>query len=298
MMNTKQKQIIESAVKLFADKGFHLTSMQEIAAQIGISKGSLYLHFESKEQLLLSIVEYYQVEMLAKVACVAKDTSLAPKEKLIKQVYVMFDEFQSNGDFVKMQVKEQLNHNSKAVKEFMLKKRAKLLTWHKKALLSTFGEQIRPYLWDFVTIFHGIISEYMRLFVLEKGSFNLKVAATFMVNRLENMIQEVLDSQPEGVVSQEMMGDIETAESGETELPEIKMSREIDKVSERIQHLPLSQKHQRELTDVVDYLREEIESKTPRASIIKAMLTHLSSVEALSTDMKRLRALMEIQFDL
>lgn len=48
-MTEKNTQIIEAGMKLFANKGFSATSVQEIATESGISKGSFYLHFKSKD---------------------------------------------------------------------------------------------------------------------------------------------------------------------------------------------------------------------------------------------------------
>ncbi len=45
------------ARKLFSQKGFAETSMQDIAEELGLQRGSLYHHIESKDELLLSILE-------------------------------------------------------------------------------------------------------------------------------------------------------------------------------------------------------------------------------------------------
>ena len=48
-MNEKKQKIIEEAMLLFATKGFHSTSMQEVAKNAGVSKGgSLYPFFFKK----------------------------------------------------------------------------------------------------------------------------------------------------------------------------------------------------------------------------------------------------------
>jgi len=48
----KKSLIIETAIELFAEKGFHNTSISEIAKKAGISKGLMYNYYESKEDLL------------------------------------------------------------------------------------------------------------------------------------------------------------------------------------------------------------------------------------------------------
>lgn len=56
----KHNAILESAVELFGAQGYNQTSMQQIAESVGISKGSLYSFFQSKEDLIISIYEHYQ----------------------------------------------------------------------------------------------------------------------------------------------------------------------------------------------------------------------------------------------
>lgn len=49
-------QIPVVALRLFADKGYDATSMREIAEQLGITKAALYYHFDSKEDIVRSLV--------------------------------------------------------------------------------------------------------------------------------------------------------------------------------------------------------------------------------------------------
>lgn len=53
----KRKQIMDAAVKLFAEKGFHAASISLIAKEAGISKGLMYNYFDSKETLLKEIMD-------------------------------------------------------------------------------------------------------------------------------------------------------------------------------------------------------------------------------------------------
>ncbi len=52
----KRALILEEALRLFADEGFHSTSISKIAKSAGISKGLMYNYFESKEALLHELV--------------------------------------------------------------------------------------------------------------------------------------------------------------------------------------------------------------------------------------------------
>ncbi|MBC7195225.1 MAG: TetR/AcrR family transcriptional regulator [Caldisericia bacterium] len=55
-MNKKEK-IFEEALKLFLEKGFNETSIEDITKNASISKGSFYTYFKSKEELLENIVK-------------------------------------------------------------------------------------------------------------------------------------------------------------------------------------------------------------------------------------------------
>ena len=54
--NTKER-ILETALELFAQSGYLGTSMSDIASELGITKGALYKHYTSKQEILSSIVE-------------------------------------------------------------------------------------------------------------------------------------------------------------------------------------------------------------------------------------------------
>jgi len=50
----RQAEILDAAKKIFANKGFTDASMEEIAAQAGIAKGTLYLYFSSKRDVYIA----------------------------------------------------------------------------------------------------------------------------------------------------------------------------------------------------------------------------------------------------
>lgn len=54
--NTKER-ILEEALKLFAQSGYMGTSMNDIAAKLGVTKAALYKHYISKQEILDNIVE-------------------------------------------------------------------------------------------------------------------------------------------------------------------------------------------------------------------------------------------------
>ncbi len=56
-MNRTKRKIFETAMKLFAEKGYEATSVEEITATVGVAKGTLYYHFSSKEEIYNFLIE-------------------------------------------------------------------------------------------------------------------------------------------------------------------------------------------------------------------------------------------------
>ncbi len=57
MRESRRKQIMDTALELFASEGYSHCSISQLASHAGISKGLMYNYFESKEALLVAIIE-------------------------------------------------------------------------------------------------------------------------------------------------------------------------------------------------------------------------------------------------
>jgi len=56
-MNKTKRKIFETSMKLFSEKGYDATSIEEITAVVGVAKGTLYYHFSSKEEIFNFLVD-------------------------------------------------------------------------------------------------------------------------------------------------------------------------------------------------------------------------------------------------
>ena len=56
-MNRTKRKIFETSMRLFSEKGYDATSIEEITAVVGVAKGTLYYHFSSKEEIFNFLVE-------------------------------------------------------------------------------------------------------------------------------------------------------------------------------------------------------------------------------------------------
>lgn len=79
-------ELLHAAAKLFRKKGFHGTSMQDIAEAVGILKGSIYYHFSSKNEIFREVlIRGINPVILSAERFLKEDIS--PREKLRKLLY-------------------------------------------------------------------------------------------------------------------------------------------------------------------------------------------------------------------
>lgn len=69
----RRAEILEAALGLFSSKGFHDTTMDEVANAAGVAKGTIYLYFQSKEHLLLALKRDFMQGLTDAVANIVAD---------------------------------------------------------------------------------------------------------------------------------------------------------------------------------------------------------------------------------
>ena len=76
--------ILQTAQRLFVEIGYEKTSMQNIMDETGLSKGAIYHHFKSKEEIFNVVAERIGEENVKRFEEIGLDTALSGKEKLEK----------------------------------------------------------------------------------------------------------------------------------------------------------------------------------------------------------------------
>lgn len=66
--DARPAELLEAALSLFVEKGFSATKSEEVAARAGVSKGTLYLYFPSKEDLLTAVIRHTLMADIARGA--------------------------------------------------------------------------------------------------------------------------------------------------------------------------------------------------------------------------------------
>ncbi|MBY8914117.1 TetR/AcrR family transcriptional regulator [Bacillus sp. YC2] len=262
-MNEKKEKIIKTGIRLFAKKGFSSTTIQEIAVECGISKGAFYLHFKSKEDLLLSACEYYigmSMEEVKKIK--AENQTKPPKEVFKKQIAYQFQEFLEHKDFIILLLSEKIIPENQKVKQSFHEANIQFNRLYREALLSSYGESITPFLADASVMAQGIVSSYIHFLIFnENMAFQTEQVAEFLIKRIDDLVTGLIEENPDPLLPE----DIFTQPPPHIE----ELLKEIRKV--KGQHgLP------EDVIVSLEVIEEECAKEEPRKPIIKGMLSNLA----------------------
>lgn len=87
----KYNMIIEAAVKVIAENGYHASQVSKIAKQAGVADGTIYLYFKNKEDILVSVFEEKMGEFIEKIKAAIKEKTSA-NEKLLTLITMHFEQ--------------------------------------------------------------------------------------------------------------------------------------------------------------------------------------------------------------
>lgn len=111
-VNKTKKLIFESAIKIFSESGYRGATMDDIAANAGLAKGTLYYHFVSKEEIFNFIVEE-GIQILQNQVMEIQKEDVDPISKLIKISRIQLSFLYGYTDFFKVVMSQLWGHEKR-----------------------------------------------------------------------------------------------------------------------------------------------------------------------------------------
>lgn len=264
-MKEKDRQIIEVGMRLFANKGFSATSVQEIATESGISKGAFYLHFKSKDDLLLAILQYH-FNIISRAFTEETKSIQNPRQKLIREQLALYSHFITHRNLVLMLAKEQAIPRNETIKQLLLEKQMESHENYRKSIIEIYGPDIGPFSWDLTVILEGMVKAYMGVLLFSNYDLDIKRLTEFMLNRLDSMVKDIYKDSPfltkektEAILSNFLSSD------------QLSISNILKSLEKEIEKL-----EEEELIVTFQVLKEEIEREKPRIPVILGMLSNFN----------------------
>ncbi|AQQ54066.1 TetR/AcrR family transcriptional regulator [Planococcus lenghuensis] len=100
-----KNELIKHSIDLFVEKGYSATSIKDIVDTLGVTKGSFYYHFTSKEELLMDIHLQYIDELLSRQKRIV-ETEKTSRDKLVKIVELVIRDIEKQGPIGRVYYRE------------------------------------------------------------------------------------------------------------------------------------------------------------------------------------------------
>ncbi|MBB6452527.1 AcrR family transcriptional regulator [Salirhabdus euzebyi] len=273
---SKRKELMTQSIQLFSKKGFHQTSVQEIAQRVEISKGAFYKHFESKEMLFIEILKQYYEEMMEQAHSFSHAGNLTRKEIFVEKLKIELEQWIANRDFFTVLFKDFPPNENQQVFHTMRKLKSSMAGIHRDTLLETYGTKIQPFISDLVIMMEGMLKEYMITIIVRQ---RIDIA----VDKLANLIVSSMDGIVQALPKMEPVVTDHIPAFSLANLEE-ELQKRLRLLTDKISNLSLQVLEQEKLMNAVHLLKEEFLKKNPKQFLVEAMLTYIKEEKLVKED--------------
>ncbi|PWU67124.1 MULTISPECIES: TetR/AcrR family transcriptional regulator [Gracilibacillus] len=285
MQEDKRNKLIEESMKLFSEKGFHETSIQEIVQNSGVSKGAFYLYFDSKDDLLVAIFDYYTAVIIEKLQHVNRGTN-DPFQRMQDQVAEIFKLFRDHKEYLLVHFRDKIHLGNK-LDDVIIRVHKQSYEWVRESLLSIYGEELVPYMADIAINFDGIMAGYFKWIAIYDFVFDPDQLAEATVRKIDTIVKQLLVEKPEPIFDPSTIEGLNlTSESSNVE-------NILAKLKQYLQKMKLPKGKKEHLSEVISVMKEEFQKEEPKAIIINSMLEQIQPYSELDFWRKQLENILQ-----
>lgn len=194
----KHTKIIRAAVKVFAKKGFYSARISDIAKVAKVADGTIYLYFNNKFDILLSVFDIEIGSLIAEVKeLIKKETNPCKMIEIFAQKHLgMLKDNRSLAEIIQMELRQ----NNKLIKEYRVTKFSEYVDIisaivRKGQELNIFRKNIQPGVAK--RAFFGALDEMARLWILSpKPPYEIEETARQISNMFLCGIQDPTSVHP------------------------------------------------------------------------------------------------------
>lgn len=282
-MNITKQEVVQSATKLFKERGFLYTSIQNIADDCKIAKGSVYKYFSSKEELFSQVFDQCQNDYFHKVEELMRMPKISKEQQFVQQIILRFQYF-TEYKFILVEFTELPIQQDPIFNKLRHSVRGRLLKWHMECLKNLYGEIINSYLWDLVSIYRAMLKEYMFWIIYEDKTLSLDETAWFILDKLNAIVQHMSTSNAKPLLKQESYENyIRWGLEGKKEDREQIFFEVLMKIDMVINDNHFGETHRSELKALLNFIELEMKNSQPNKPLVQAALFYLERENALKS---------------
>lgn len=283
-MKERKTRLIESGMKLFAEKGYHNTSVQEIVSEAGISKGAFYTYFKSKEDFIASSFYYFHLRLSEKLLHIM-EKDYDPKESLAKQISLVTEYIDQHKNFIIMHLREDISIGENVEATFR-QIRLKNYEWMSTNIKAIYGEKVTDYLTDSIIQMEGLMNGYFQWIVLEHIKVDQQRIGTFLVERLDNIVEGMITANKGSIIlSDSIVNDEEYINKHKSKHKQIEI---IYTMKTKVDKLSLSTKEKQRLNKVIEKIEDHLNNESVELITIQGLLAHFKGIVELNPECEQI----------
>jgi len=295
-LKSKEEDIIEAAVRLFSEKGYTATSVDEIAKESGMAKASFYKFFQSKEDVLIATVKMHSQTVEEHIFSFYATADDEPQQKISSFIQVhMKSTLESKIHSVMMSVHDKsILQNEKLLEECLLLE-YRLNQWSTDCLVDIYGDQVKPYVYDIIFLIRGLLMQYMFLPVIGiKSNLDQSEISDYLAKMVDGMAKNMFDHgyKPIWDYNELQLGNQYVQDS--PVFKGIMIHELMFSLKRSLHHLNLPDQEKEEIWQVLSTLEQEIADPQRRSGMIKAMLQFLEQQSVFTDDCTRLKKILAV----
>ncbi|MFJ8515433.1 TetR/AcrR family transcriptional regulator [Lysinibacillus xylanilyticus] len=180
----KKQLIMEKALELFSEQGFEATSVQQITERCGISKGAFYLSFKTKDELLISMVEYYLQQFVTDVDQVVR-SSLSKDIILVEFYKSIFQAFKNHAASARVFFNEKVLLTKKELFQKIIAYDVEMSKSIIYMLEQLYQDELHDTKYDVMYCIKGFMKSYSELFIFSDIPLDLDQLAKSLAEKTE-----------------------------------------------------------------------------------------------------------------
>lgn len=297
-MDNKKLEIVKIANRLFSEKGYSNTSVDEIAKECGMAKASLYKIFGSKEELLLESMLQFSSRVESGLKQFADNSGLSPRERLHECAQIYLEAVCDNNiHLLMLSYADVVAFTNDSIMDVCFMVENSFNMWLTECLVYIYGDEIKSFALDVAFIVRSVVSEYVRMLgprVSVLSAVNYKLFISFIESIIDICVCGIMEKKDEYVplwnISEmiEHNGDI-------SPLMKLTAAKKIIIAMEStIGGSPLPEEEKKEYYQILLQLKEETPSPRAGSGLLKAYTLYLEQLPELRENCKKLRSLYDL----
>ena len=194
-MYERKRNVVNAAQRLFIEKGFQNTSIQDILEEAKISKGTFYNYFNSKRECLIAIIENGLEEVKnrrRKLLISQEGQDINSPDFLVEQMAITS---QVNRDENLIPIYEAIFQSGDPdLQQFVTQNYLLGMDWLASRIVDIYGEEAKPYSYDCTILIHGMQKQMITAWrIIRKEPFDIKEIIRYVLKRMDVIVKQLIE---------------------------------------------------------------------------------------------------------